>query len=258
MQAVEEMGVSHGGGNSLQPSLSDSEGSSEDGEAEGCPTSQDNAAVLETGMESRRTLCSTQSKTTFDKLSELQPSCSSSIAGVLSQDEGRRVPSETSSSLLLTVEPPDHQDADQNNEGSYQDGGGLSVQGSQKGGGDGEVGGSEEVQEDSGTDEDGDSEDSSTFPSPSVGLQTLSLQTQAHQPSRDKRRTNGKSSSPTATSYVQGEQTRIRQLVKRTVAKKRKQQKQRQQPKPKKDTASAAARRSKKSSRRAVRQDDFW
>lgn len=252
MQAVEEMGVSHGGGASLQPSLSDSEGSSEDDEAEGCPTSQDIAAVLETGMESRRILCSTQSKTTSDKLSELQPSCSSSITGVLSQDQGRRVPSETSSSLLLTVEPPDHQDADQNNEGSY----GLSVQGLQKGGGDGEVGatgGSEEVQEDSGTDEDGDSEDSSTFPSPSVGLQTLSLQTQAHQPS-----TNDKSSSPTATSYVQGEQTRIRQLVKRTVAKKRKQQKQRQQPKPKKDTASAAARRSKKSSRRAVRQDDFW
>ena len=258
MQAVEEMGVSHGGGASLQPSLSDSEGSSEDGEAEGCPTSQDNAAVLETGMESRRILCSTQSRTMSDKLSELQPSCSSSITGVLSQDEGRRVPSETSSSLLLTVEPPDHQDADQNNEGSYQDGGGLSVQGLQKGGGDGDgevgaTGGSEDVQEESGTDEDGDSEDSSTFPSPSVGLQTLSLQTQAHQPS-----TNDKSSSPTATSYVQGEQTRIRQLVKRTVAKKRKQQKQRQQPKPKKDTASAAARRSKKSNRRAVRQDDFW
>lgn len=254
MQAVEEMGVSHGGGNSLQPSLSDSEGSSEDDETEGGPTSQDNAAVLETGMESRRTLCSTQSRTTSDKLSELQPSCSSSITGVLSQDEGRRVPSETSSSLLLTVEPPD-QDAGQNNEGSYQDGG-LSVQELQKG--DGEVGGSGGGEEDSGTDEDGDSEGSSTFPSPSVGLQTLSLQTQAHQPSRDKRRTDSKSSSPTATSYMQGDQTRIRQLVKRTVAKKRKQQKQRQQSKPKKDTASAAARRSKKSSRRAVRQDDFW
>ena len=256
MQAVEEMGVSHGGGASLQPSLSDSEGSSEDDETEGGPTSQDNAAVLETGMESRRTLCSTQSRTTSDKLSELQPSCSSSITGVLSQDEGRRVPSETSSSLLLTVEPPDHQDAGQNNEGLYQDGG-LSVQKLQKG--DGEVGGSGGGgggEEDSGTDEDEDSEGSSTFPSPAVGLQT-SLQTQAHQPSRDKR-TDSKSSSPTATSYMQGDQTRIRQLVKRTVAKKRKQQKQRQQPKPKKDTASAAARRSKKSSRRAVRQDDFW
>ena len=246
------MGLSHGGANSLQPSLSDSEGSSE-GETEGGPTSQDNAAVLETSLRTG-TLCSTPES---ERLSEPLPSLSGTT-GVLSQDKGRMLPSETSSPLLSTVESPDqHQDAGQNNEGPYPREGGLSVQGLQRG--DGEVGSggsSEEVQDDSGTDEDGDSEGSSSFPS--SGLQTLSLQTKAHQPSRDERRTDSRSSSATATSYVQGDQTRMRQLVKRTVAKKRKQQHQKQQPRPKKDAASAATRRSKKASRRAVRQDDFW
>ena len=240
------MGLSNGGDTSLQPSLSDSEGSSE-GETEGGPSSQDNAAVLETSLRT-----GTYSTHESEKLSEPLPSLSGTT-GILSQDKGRMVPSETSSPLLSIVESPDAcHNTDQSNEGPNQREGGLLVQGLQR---DGEVGGSggssEEVEDGSGTDEDGDGEGSSSFPS--VGLQTLSLQTKAHQPSRDKRRTDTKNSSTTATSYVQGDQARMRQLVKRTVAKKHK-----QQPRPKKDTASAATRRSKKASRRAVRLDDFW
>ena len=245
------MGLSNGGDTSLQPSLSDSEGSSE-GETEGGPSSQDNAAVLETSLRT-----GTYSTHESEKLSEPLPSLSGTT-GILSQDKGRMVPSETSSPLLSIVESPDAcHNTDQSNEGPNQREGGLLVQGLQR---DGEVGGSggssEEVEDGSGTDEDGDGEGSSSFPS--VGLQTLSLQTKAHQPSRDKRRTDTKNSSTTATSYVQGDQARMRQLVKRTVAKKHKQQHQKQQPRPKKDTASAATRRSKKASRRAVRLDDFW
>lgn len=242
------MGLGNGGDTSLQPSLSDSEGSSEEGETEGDPTSQDDAAVLETSL---------RTTTESEKLSEPLPSLSGTT-GVLSQDKGRMVPSETSSPLLSIVESPDAcHNTGQSNEGPYQrEGGGLLVQGLQRDGEVGSGGSSEEVEDDSSTDEDGDSEGSSSFPS--VGLKTLSLQTKAHQPSRDKRRTDSKNSSTTATSYVQGDQARMRQLVKRTVAKKHKQQHQKQQPRPKKDTASAATRRSKKASRRAVRLDDFW
>ena len=244
------MGLSNGGDTSLQPSLSDSEGSNE-GETEGGPSSQDNAAVLETSLRT-----GTYSTPESEKLSEPLPSLSGTT-GALSQDKGRMVPSETSSPLLSTVESPDAcHNTDQSNEGPNQREGGLLVQGLQRDGEVGSGGSSEEVEDDSGTDEDGDGEGSSSFPS--VGLQTLSLQTKAHQPSRDKRRTDSKNPSATATSYVQGDQVRMRQLVKRTVAKKHKQQHQKQQPRPKKDTASAATRRSKKASRRAVRLDDFW
>lgn len=242
------MGLGNGGDTSLQPSHSDSEGSSE-GETEGGPSFQDNAAVLETSLRT-----GTYSTPESEKLSEPLPSLSGTT-GVLSQDKGRMVPSETSSPLLSIVESPDacHNTG---HEGPHQREGGLLVQGLQRDGEVGSGGSSEEVEDDSGTDEDGDSEGSSSFPS--VGLKTLSLQTKAHQPSRDKRRTDSKNSSATATSYVQGDQARVRQLVKRTVAKKHKQQHQKQQPRPKKDTASAATRRSKKASRRAVRLDDFW
>ena len=244
-----------GGDTSLQLSLSDSEGSSEEGETEGGPTSQDDAAALETSLRTGTTLCSTPES---ERLSEPLPSLSGT-SGVLSQDKGRMLPSETSFPLLSIVESPDAcHNTGQGNEGSCPREDGLLVQGLQRGDGEVGSGGSEEVQGDSDADEDGDSEGSSSFPS--VGLQTLSLQTKVHQPSRDNRRTDSKSSSVTATSYVQGDQARMRQLVKRTVAKKRKQQHQKQQSRPKKDAASAAARRSKKASRRAVRQDDydFW
>ena len=247
-----------GGDTSLQPSLSDSEGSSEEGETEGGPTSQDDAAALETSLRTGTTLCSTPES---ERLSEPLPSLSGT-SGVLSQDKGRMLPSETSFPLLSIVESPDAcHNTGQSNEGSCQREDDLLVQGLHRGDGEVGTGGSEEVQDDSGTDEDGDSEGSSSFPS--VGLQTLSLQTKAYQPLRDNRRTDStdsKSSSVTATSYVQGDQARMRQLVKRTVAKKRKQQHQKQQSRPKKDAASATTRRSKKASRRAVRQDDydFW
>ena len=258
------MGLSHSGAAPVEPLCSSSES---DSDSEGSSTSEEDVEgdlssqlVLDAGLEVGAP-CSSRQGAGSKRLSGQPPSatgCSSpSELGELSQE-------------LLEPSPPMLEPLDQHRAGQSNGGtslkhsrdDGLSVQevrnssgevGSSDGSDTDEAGG---VRRGSDQDEEGDA---SCEASPSEDLQNLSLQNKTYQPHRDKRRAHIDSTAQTlaAATSCGGEQARIRQLVKRTVAKKRKQQQRHLRPN-KVATNSTAVRRSKKSSRRAVTQDDFW
>jgi len=290
------MGLSHSGATPLghsgtsqlespcssSDSNSDLESSSEE-DTEGDLITQDNAAVLDTGLDVG-TSCSSQQGAESKRLSEQPPSASGcSLPGEVGELSQELL--EPSSTMF---EPLDQHRPGERNGGTLdqyrpgeRNGGtldqyrpsqstrrtsfkhdGLSVQELQNSSG--EVGSSDGSDTDSGEEVEGGRDkdeggDASCEASPSEDLQNLSLQNKRYWPHRDKRE-RGETTPQTLTaaaSIGESDQGRIRLLVKRTVAKKRKQQQRHLRPN-RVTNNSTAVRRSKKSSRRAVTQDGFW
>lgn len=267
--------LGHSGTSPLEPpcsssdSNSDLESSSKE-DTEGDLITQDNAAVLDTGLDVG-TSCSSQQDAESKRLSEQLPSASGCSlpgeVGELSQE--LLEPSSTMFEPLDQHRPGEsnggaldqHKPSQSTRRTSFKHDG-LSVQELQNSSE--EVGSSDGSDTDSGEEVEGGRDkdeggDASCEASPSEDLQNLSLQNKRYRPHRDKREC-GETTPQTLTaaaSIGERDQARIRQLVKRTVAKKRKQQQRRLRPN-KVTNNSTAVRRSKKSSRRAVTQDGFW
>lgn len=231
--------------------------SSSEEDTEGDLITQDNAAVLDTGLDVG-TSCSSQQGAESKRLSEQLPSASGcSLPGEVGELSQELL--EPSSTML---EPLDqHRPGESTRRTSFKHDG-LSVQELQNSSG--EVGSSDGSDTDSGEEVEGGRDkdeggDASCEASPSEDLQNLSLQNKRYRPHRDKRE-RGETTPQTLTaaaSIGESDQGRIRLLVKRTVAKKRKQQQRHLRPN-RVTNNSTAVRRSKKSSRRAVTQDAFW